>query len=58
MFNHDCVGNWVKAVPRSDIRRVPALSRDPLTIFPVGLLSVSSGMDLATDVPAPTNVSK
>src|SRR5712691_2599801 len=61
MFNHGCAGERVKATARRDRRRVPSfatISWNPFRTLPTGGLSVSSGMDLATQVPAPTKVSK
>src|SRR5260370_325274 len=61
LSNHDCAGTWVNVAPRRDIRRGPrfsTISWSPFRTFPVGGLNVSSGMDLATHVPAPTKVSK
>jgi len=61
LSNHDCAGTCVNAAPRRDIRRgpsFPTFSCSPFRAFTAWGLSVSSGMDLATHVPAPTKVSK
>src|SRR5882757_3040583 len=62
MFSHDCVGNFVSSTPRRDIRRGPGSrvisSRSTVLVLPDGGLRVSSGIDLATHVPAPTKLSR
>src|SRR6185369_6482531 len=61
LFNQDCGGTCVRAVPRRDIRRVLRLSVFSgvrLRNFSAGAATVSSGIDRATQVPAPTKVSK
>src|SRR5712692_2053384 len=61
LSNHDCADTCVNVAPRRDIRRGPrfsTISWSPFRTFTTGGLSVSSGMDLATHVPAPTKVSK
>jgi hypothetical protein len=60
-LRHGCAGERVKATARRDRRRVPSfatISWNPFRTLATGGLSMSSGMDLATQVPAPTNVSK
>src|SRR5580704_17131305 len=61
LFSQDCGGKFVNAVPRWEIRRGPVLSadfREPLGPLRTGGRNFSSGIDLATHVPAPTNVSR
>jgi hypothetical protein len=61
LSNHDCACMCVNAAPRRDIRRGPSFSTAPwgsFREFTAGGLSVSSGMDPATRVPAPTKLSK
>lgn len=61
LSNHVCAGNFVNAVPRRDIwrgPRLPTFTRGLFSALPDKAVNVSSGIDLATHVPAPTKVSK
>jgi hypothetical protein len=63
MFSHDCAGKSASAAARRDILRGPnfsAMSSAFFGDFPIDGegFSASSGMDLATQVPAPTKVSR
>jgi hypothetical protein len=55
-----CVGTRINATRRETFRRPLLLDtcRDASSIFPIADFNTSSGIDLATQVPAPTNVSK